>query len=193
VTHRKEDDNGALTRLLALARELGVQEAIVDTIPGSSTLGVLLEAFAEIRLRGIPLPRRLVFSSLDDDRTVASYQDVDDRLVVNTSSRFWHDPAGSMRLEAGTGFLVSDDPRAIVYHEIGHAQHRRRYRLGWRWWSDASKPLRDLDLAIAERVSRYATEDTGEFIAEVFAGFLCGRIFDDEVLRLYRDLKGPEP
>jgi hypothetical protein len=193
VTHREEDDKGALIRLLALARELGVEMAIVDTDPHPSTVGVLLEACDELRRRGIPLPKQLQFLALDDDRTVASYQDVDDRLVVNTASRFWRDPIRSMSLEAGTGYLVSDDPRAIVYHEIGHALHRRRYRVGWRWWSASSKPLRDSERAIAERVSRYATEDTGEFIAEVFAGLLCGRTFDDEVVRLYRDLKGPEP
>jgi hypothetical protein len=97
-----------------------------------------------------------------------------------------------MRAERATSFLVSDDPRAIVYHEIGHALHRRRYRLGWRWWSESSRPLSANDLSIAARVSRYATEDTGEFVAEVFAGMLCGESFDDEVMRLYRNLRGPE-
>jgi hypothetical protein len=193
VTHQEEDSSGALTHLLALARKLGVQEAIVDADPRPSTIGVLRDAFEELRRRGMLLPARLLFSSLDDDRTVANYRDVGDRLAVNTTSRFWNDPVGSMKTEAESGFLVSDDPRAIVYHEIGHALHRRRYRFGWRWWSESSKALGDRNLSIAERVSRYAMEDTGEFIAEVFAGLLCGKTFDEEVLRLYRDLKGPEP
>jgi hypothetical protein len=51
--------------------------------------------------------------------------------------------------------------------------------------------LREHERTVAQRVSRYAMEDVGEFVAEVVAGRLAGRKFDEEVLRLYKDLKGP--
>jgi hypothetical protein len=124
VTHVPCDAEDALASLLATARELGVKEIVVDSRPKASTIAVLQGSFDELGRRGVTLPRRLLFASLDDDRVVASYQDAGDRLTVNAKSRFWNDPEGSMSVEAASGFLVSDDPLAIVYHEIGHALHR---------------------------------------------------------------------
>jgi hypothetical protein len=191
VSQQEVHNADSLDRLLATARDTGAEDVIVESVPRPSTIRVLRDAFEARRRRQLWLPKRLVFTSIDDDRTVASYHDAADQIVVNTSSRFWNDPAGSMRVEWASGFLVSDDPCAIVYHEIGHALHRRRYRLGLRWWSASSRKLRDDELFVARRVSRYAMDDAGEFVAEVFAGQLTGRLFDDEVLHLYATLRGP--
>jgi hypothetical protein len=45
---------------------------------------------------------------------------------------------------------------------------------------------------IATRVSKLAAENPKKFVAEVFAGMMAGRKFDQDVMELYRKFLGPE-
>ncbi len=96
MTHRAGDSENLLADLLAVARQLGVEEIAVDATPTPPTIGVLRDAFDVLGRRELSLLKRLLFSALDNDRIVASYQDTGDRLTINTDSRFWNDPAASM-------------------------------------------------------------------------------------------------
>jgi hypothetical protein len=183
----------ALSDLIDLTHELGIREIRIDAEPTRQAFELVLEGFGEIHRRGLNVPRRLTFLDLTDPQTVASYFDTDDRLAVNVSAEFWTGPDERMRRLATSGYFVTADPRAIVYHEVGHALHRRQFRRGRQWWNAASALLDEQQRAIAERVSAYAVIDAGEFVAETFAGLIAGMTFDDEVMALYRTLKGPLP
>ena len=46
---------------------------------------------------------------------------------------------------------------------------------------------------LARRVSRYATTNPSEFIAETYAGLKTGRRYDYQVMRAYREAMGLSP
>jgi hypothetical protein len=52
------------------------------------------------------------------------------------------------------------------------------------------KLFNNADRLIAEKVSLYAAQTKLEFVAEVFAGLLAGREFDDDTMKLYQSLGG---
>jgi hypothetical protein len=180
-----------LSELHDVARACGVEEIHIHAESTAQAIQVVVDAFRQLRSRGIPAPKQLLFVRLDDADTIAMYRDTDDSLSINVTSGFWTSPSTQMVTVASGGYLVSAEPLAIVYHEIGHARHRRSYRFGWHWWMASSRRLRNHERQVAMLVSRYAAEDTGEFVAEVFAGRMLGIEFDDEVLSLYRKLRGP--
>jgi len=191
LTDPPAPDVDALADLVLAARRLVIAEVQLGAVPQRPAFQLVLDGLSELRRRGFTLPRRLIFVRSEDDSTLARYTADGDQVVVNVSSEFWNDPVTAMRELARTGYLVSDDPRAIIYHEVGHTLHRQRFRRGWRWWLESSRPLTPDERRVAARVSRYATEDTGEFVAEVFAGLVVGREFDDDVGALYQKLRGP--
>ena len=45
---------------------------------------------------------------------------------------------------------------------------------------------------LAARVSQYATVNPAELVAEVFAGTRAGKLYDDDVMDLYKRLHGPD-
>jgi hypothetical protein len=47
--------------------------------------------------------------------------------------------------------------------------------------------------ALSRRVSRYATTNPSEFIAETYAGLKTGRRYDFQVMRAYREAMGLSP
>ena len=163
----------------------------LDAQPTRQTFELVAAGLAELHRRGLKSPSLLVFGILDNARAIARYDDTYDCLMINVSNEFWRDPTGTMSGLAASRFVVSDDPRATIYHEVGHALHRRRYRLGFRWLIESSARLSEHERRIAQRVSQYACENAGEFVVEVFAGLVAGRIFDGEVMALYQKLRGP--
>jgi hypothetical protein len=179
--------------LQSLGKELGIDEIRLISEPTALTYDFVIAALRDLHDRGIALPAKLGFVEFRDKKTVASFFDRDDRLAVNVSAEFWSDPFGQMEQLGTEGYFSSANPHAIIYHEIGHALHRRQFESGHQWWRAASTPLNPLDRELAERVSAYAVLDAGEFVAETFAGLVAGRTFDGEVMTLYRNLKGPLP
>lgn len=105
-----------------------------------------------------------------------------------------------MRLD---GEFVLKSPYSLVYHEMGHIQHRNN--LGKEIFNQISrsprsklpekaKELVDLFIknkkTVASRVSDYATESVLEFVAETFAGLCEGVKYDSKVMDLYQKLGG---
>lgn len=87
-----------------------------------------------------------------------------------------------------------------IYHEMGHIQDMvprclttDKYKHDYSKYSDELKAWVDNqeNMQIANRVSEYASHGPGEFIAETFARMIHGNRLPDEVLALYRKLKGP--
>lgn len=119
------------------------------------------------------------------------------------------------------GLWASADDAIVVKHELGHAQHwysltqRYKGRRALETWLELSDRLWDspvvaravqsfkrgysyddaLDYArgLAKKVSRYAATNASEFVAEVFSGLMEGKIYDDEIVLLYKKLGGQIP
>ena len=121
-----------------------------------------------------------------------------------------------------SGFWSDDHPDHIVRHEFGHWLHFRRTKYVFRdqpsthtesgfveqaaWERQWPRPsssnssfgfarafsARSEEEDIAARVSRYATTNPTEFVAETFTGLMSGRTYDAEVMALYQRYRGPE-
>jgi len=87
-----------------------------------------------------------------------------------------------------------------IYHEMGHIQDMvprclatDKYKFDYSKYSDELKAWVDNqeNMQVANRVSEYASHGPGEFIAETFARMIQGNQLPEEVLALYKKLKGP--
>ena len=101
--------------------------------------------------------------------------------------------------------FVIKSPFSLVYHEMGHIQHQNNIgkdlfkQLLKSPKSKLSKSAQELvnlfnknKKAIASRVSKYATENVIEFVAETYTGLCEGIKYDSKVMDLYRKLGGVE-
>lgn len=105
----------------------------------------------------------------------------------------------------GVEFKIGFDIKSLsafdtIYHEMGHIQDMTprclttdKYKFDYSKYSDELKAWVDNqeNMQIANRVSEYASHGPGEFIAETFARMIQGNKLPDEVLALYKKLKGP--
>ena len=92
-------------------------------------------------------------------------------------------------------------PFETIYHEMGHLQDMKpRVSACSKFNYDSSKYPKELKewvdnddyITAANRISSYAADGPGEFIAETFARMINGNKIPDEVLALYNKLEGPK-
>jgi hypothetical protein len=115
-------------------------------------------------------------------------------LQLNQSNNYWRNPRSSNTRNRATGFLSTSSPVGTLYHEIGHSRDKRLSLPGYvRNWGTAYSGTKQETKAIARRVSRYATTNPAEFIAETYAGLKTGRRYDFQVMRAYREAMGLSP
>jgi hypothetical protein len=115
-------------------------------------------------------------------------------LQLNQSNNYWRNPRLSNTRNRATGFLSTSSPVGTLYHEIGHSRDKRLSLPGYaRNWGTAYSGTKQETKAIARRVSRYATTNPAEFIAETYAGLKTGRRYDFQVMRAYREAMGLSP
>ena len=138
-------------------------------------------------------------------------------IEVYYQNDFWKDPAARQRAQAAKGWWASDDPLSQFVHEFGHHRHYQRlqrvddpyvqayitpagHRIegkSWQFRTDRGEDWERADLAAdrkatASKVSRYATTEPVEFVAETYAGLVRGITYTPDVMQLYRELGGPE-
>jgi hypothetical protein len=123
----------------------------------------------------------------------AYYNNRTDEISINAQQPYWADPAKAMRRAYRTRWFSSADPDHVTHHEIGHALHVRsagidEYRRIVRSrFGDAKKAL------VRRHVSAYGATQPVEFVAEVYAGMAAGKSYNEQIMGLYRELKGPNP
>jgi hypothetical protein len=115
-------------------------------------------------------------------------------LVINPNAEFWSSESVADRittLAVKEGYWATEDPLHPIRHEYGHFLHCHgskpiylRLAASPVWESRAQKQT-------ARRVSRYAAQDPGEFVAETFVGLFAGKSYDEEVMALYKYFGGP--
>lgn len=103
------------------------------------------------------------------------------------------------------GFSIAYDVNGrdafhTIYHEMGHLQDNvkrvqaeslfnyeyAKYPQELKNWVDNDEKMR-----LASRISPYACEGPGEFIAETFAKRIKGEKVDDDIIGLYKVMNGP--
>lgn len=115
--------------------------------------------------------------------------------------------------------IIRTPAAKTLYHEMGHLQdfaknYKEFYKTGKGFWNRyatfryfGDTPKKDVLKSYPEfkefiedkeiqktvaKVSGYAQEGKGEFIAETYADLIWGRVFDDDVMALYKKYGGPE-
>jgi hypothetical protein len=115
------------------------------------------------------------------------------KIYINQYSNYWKNPLVDAHVQGSRGFWASTHPLGPVDHEIGHAKHHEA--LGSAYfagnlrtaWDDATAAI------ITQKVSRYAATSRVELVAEVYTGLKSGKVYDDEIMTLYRSLGGVLP
>lgn len=83
-----------------------------------------------------------------------------------------------------------------VYHEIGHYLHFKSNPENYLMFVKTAKQYQfkdELKEKIQKQVSLKATENIVEFVAEVFAGLMQGKIYDQEIMHFYNGFGGQSP
>jgi hypothetical protein len=103
-------------------------------------------------------------------------------ILINPSSPFWKDPVAAAKSNFDNGHLSSENPVAVVLHEIAHTVYDPPST-----WQN-----RQRQEVIAEKVGKYAKTNPKEFVSEVFAGIHTGKKYDDDVMTLYNSFTDSE-
>ena len=106
-------------------------------------------------------------------------------VFINPKADLWANVEENMHSAFTSGRWSSDNPLHAVHHEIGHFLNNNA--LGNEAYAFFKKTLltdSELSLILSE-VSKYATENPLEFVAETYAGMKGGRKFSDAIMRLY--------
>jgi hypothetical protein len=122
---------------------------------------------------------------MNPDHVIAAFvpdAETGGKIVINPRSVGW-------KKAMPKGAFSSDDEWHYLHHEEGHARawanNQQLVGVAQRYqFSDAEK------VHIAEKVSRYATVNGAEFVAEVYAGRVAGKVYPDDILTVYRGLGG---
>jgi len=145
------------------------------------------------------------YSSNRTSSTVASYNPATKEIKINRSHVNYVNPVAAAIKSRRRGEISSSSPLHTYYHEIGHARDKnlmsRSVPMGSFWVlatrrgsADEARYARGNQMQrLARRVSRYATTNPSEFIAETYAGLKTGRRYDREVMSAYREAKGLSP
>lgn len=97
------------------------------------------------------------------------------KIYINKTSKLLTDPVKNMNSQYKSGWLSTNKPEGIIYHEIAHLKYKQRDNF-------FTNTHRD----IAIKVSKYATRNPKEFVSETYAGLKTGKKYSDEVLRLFK-------
>lgn len=145
---------------------------------------------------------KVKFSSNKRGSTIASYNLATKEISINRSHANWINPGSAARRNRAAGQFSSSSPMHVLYHELGHARDKsirnRQGPFGEMWIlatrqgsSDKKRAERATEMSkLSRRVSRYATTNPSEFIAETYAGRRTGRKYDYQVMDAYREARG---
>jgi hypothetical protein len=176
----------------AFAESLGVERA--DFGRHLHAANIVCEGLCLLKSRGAEMPLAVLASAvpfLNQTSKVTAFFDVgDDVLFVNPDKEAWSKDVERVRSDLfASGWLSSGHRCHGVFHEIGHKMHYLQSPHLFDEDPDFSEEAR---FELEDKVSRYAMKDPVEFVAEVFAGRMAGREFDEVVDRWYRHFGGPD-
>lgn len=158
---------------------------------------------SEFKQRGLPIPDHILVdenqflkweSQLNKDlsKTPAAFtfsqKSEQTYLFIKPSDSYWLESAKSAKIEYDDGYWSSGHPRHALLHELGHNAHYRQAKE--LYINYISTGLTTSQAITAAKVSKYALESQGEFVAETFASMVLGKHIPNDVLALYQLLGG---
>lgn len=127
--------------------------------------------------------------SLDKFNALTKEKQID--YLYNLNDEVIKGRTGDDLLSVFSEIRVADrrpDVHHVIAHEMGHALHLQS--IGTSAYKKEHL-LTDTEKNIATTISDYATTNSHEFVAEVFADLLNGKTFSDDVMALYKKYGGP--
>lgn len=149
----------------------------------------VMKAFQRLRdqFPSLPIPQKLVFSNNPPEAGWRAWFTSKDKSInINLNHYFWGDPGYWMAEEGFKKFYSTLHQDHIIRHEFAHFFHDL---LSPSAMKKNKLPTLEKRLII-EKVSIYAASDSSEFVAEVFAGLMDGKVFEDSVMVLYNKYGG---
>jgi hypothetical protein len=123
----------------------------------------------------------------------SNYQDVEFNHAKGARYKQIVELSEAISLSVKTGHWASP---SVVAHEHGHSLHgkiigRDGFQNIWTW-SKLPKEQRARIKPLSAKVSKYATTDPLEFVAETFAGHVAGKRYSKDIYDAYNELRGPK-
>lgn len=109
-------------------------------------------------------------------------------IFLNPAYSQWGQLEQDVKLQFSKNYWSTDNKHHVIFHESGHLAHYANNPLVY--LQLYGKELSPKDVLIAKKVSLYAVKSKLEFVAEVFAGLVAGKKFDDDIMKLYISLGG---
>jgi hypothetical protein len=210
--------DGTVAQAKGVMREAGIGFVSVQCEEDQAlyVAGMVIPVLQKMHDAVVSMPRRLTIGSgkgVMNKSAVAAYGTLTDTLFINTDNSYWNPKktATALMAEAATGYWSAGTWLHPVIHEIGHklnadavgdlsefngpkfeAWGGRPNTMGTKGYDGRPGGGAVRDVSIAMKVSRYAGENPAEFVAEVFAGSLEGKEYDDEVMEMYKYYQGPD-
>ena len=146
-------------------------------------------ALNELLLKGIKIPKNISCIEKITIRNLVGYYPPEDILFINKEARIFFGK-NEEKVEKFIKSMYkrncysSNHKNHIIYHELGHYNHyissKTRYK------NAVDKPCcNELKELIIKEVSITASINYREFVAEVFAGLLSGKRYNDDIMRDY--------
>jgi hypothetical protein len=191
----KDPTNMSHEQLVAELKKCGVDVQGAGTFSNSSQVGMrsMIQAQIAMRESGIlPVDCNLAFQRLSP-RTYANARASTQTITVNSRHPSWQSEASMascMIRDASIGWHPTKEPSSVLVHEMGHLLHGKSNPSEFQQWKatrlgGAKK--------VAMSISRYATKNSREFVAETFtkAVFHGASKLPDHVKSVYKSYGGP--
>jgi HK97 family phage portal protein len=182
--------------------ELGIPESFANLV----SLDEVAAGVETCRREGVPLPPAIKFfaPTTPSDENTFGYYMASSPNAIHINAQL--DP-GRLEVSQKSGWTVGAGAGWVVVHEAAHAAHDRALRsdptvargdqLGHVNRGIAGLPVEPLKGAAASMaasaVSRYATTEPAEFVAETYTAHVSGRRVPPRLWKLYRRYGGPQP
>lgn len=176
---------------------VSVAEAQAGTLSVAANYGSHLnlanfanEALLQLQEHSLPLPISVIihegfFEKYGEEAKNIPGMGENGVLIINPGALIWGDPIAAAKALHKARFWSTPHPLHALFHEAGHLlQFSGQKR---------QQPLTPRQASMAAVISDYALVNADEFVAEVFAGLMCGVQYDRDILSEYRRIGGRVP
>ncbi|HOT30145.1 MAG TPA: phage minor head protein [Candidatus Ozemobacteraceae bacterium] len=184
-----EEAKAEIRDLTGQAKELGVKADFDEQPENVKPARLVMKALAEEANAGREPPPKVAVGDNprhpwgDDTDAVAHFDDEKQTVFINPNWP-WRTHESETAAQFRSKDWSSDAPEHFIRHEIGH----------WHQWQANPKmfkvlktgllPAEDISM-IGGEVSKRATENPVEFVAEVYAGLRAGQKYSNRIMDLY--------
>lgn len=171
------------------AKSLGVKASYGKNIFVAKLMN---EALGDVKKAGYKLPKKIQYGG-DAHRSGHSAYYLKGVIYLNPDYD-WSTFQKNIEKNYKHGIISSDNPKHIFYHEIAHSIHARSNPIRFFMQMACPTPMNQYNRSsISSEVSGYASTSVFDFIAEVFAGRMSGKVYSESINETYNELGGPMP